>query len=46
MNTIMKLVNKLTGNKAEPASVCDPEDLAKSMLIKNEDMINSWYKTK
>ena len=46
METIMNLFNKLTGKKSELASTCDPEDLAHSMLMKNEDMINSWYKTK
>lgn len=46
METIMNLFNKLTGKKAEPASICDPEALAQSMLMKNEDMINNWYNTK
>lgn len=46
METIMNLFNKLTGKKPEPASICDPEELAQSMLMKNEDMINNWYKTK
>lgn len=46
MKTIMKLFNKLTVKKPEPASVCDPEELAKSMLIKNEYMINNWYRAK
>lgn len=46
MNTIMKFFNKLTGKKPEPANVCDPEELAKYMLMKNEDVINNWYNTK
>ena len=46
MNTIMNLVNKLTGKKPEPANVYDPEELAQSILMKNEDMINNWYNTK
>ena len=46
METIMNLFNKLTGKKPEPANVYDPEELAQSMLMKNEDMINIWYNTK
>ena len=46
MNTIMKIFNKLTGKKPEPVTTCDPEELAQSMLMKNEDMINNWYNTK
>jgi hypothetical protein len=42
----MNLFNKLTGKKSESASTCDPEELAQSMLMKNEDMINKWYNTK
>jgi hypothetical protein len=46
METIMNFFNKLAGKKSEPASTCDPEELAQSMLMKNEDMINNWYNTK
>lgn len=46
MNTVIKFVNKLTGKKPEPANVCDPKELAKSILMKNELMINNWYNTK
>lgn len=46
MNTIMKFFNKLTGKKPEPASIRDPEELAQSMLMKNEHMINNWYNIK
>lgn len=46
MNPINKLVNKLTGKKPEPANVCDPEELAKFILMKNEHMISNWYNTK
>lgn len=46
MNAIIKFVNKLTGKKPGPANFCDPEELAQSMLMKNEDMINNWYNTK
>lgn len=46
METIMNLFNKLTGKKFELESTCDPEELAQSMLMKNEDVINNWYNTK
>lgn len=46
METIMNLFNKLTGKKTELASTYDPEELAQSMLMKNEVMIDNWYNTK
>lgn len=46
MNAIIKLVNKLTGKKPGPANFCDPEELARYMLMKNEHVIDNWYNTK
>lgn len=46
MKSIMNLVTKLTGKKPESVVACDPEELARTILMNNEHVIKDWYNTK